>query len=236
VAITVVNKYTEGSATFATPFVTASNIAFSNNKLYLCSFYVDTDECIVSAISGGGITWVKIAGASGNDAGPGTFQGGALFRGYVTSGASTGKLTVTYDVGSEYYIVVDEIDGHDTSGTNGSGAIVQANLSVSDSGVATNLSVGLSAFGDANNVAYAWSGKNNANAYTPGSGYTELTDFSGAGTGRMSTEYKLNDTGPSNSWTSGAGAMIGAVEIKNGIPPAPPTTMPRVGYGRRAGN
>lgn len=239
-AITATNKLNETHAVASA----SSSVAFANNKLYLVSVACATDEAIISACSGGGITWVKITGASGNSVGI-NFFGGALFRGLVTSGASTGGLTFTLDVGTDVYISVDEFTGMDTSGTNGSGAIVQSNVSITNTGV-NNSAVSLSAFGDASNAAFAYVlHQNHTNAFTPDAsngGYTELCDFFDPinNDGRMMTQWNTgSDTSITSTWTSNAGYIMGAVEIKNGVGPSQNMgghPIPRTGVGRRAGS
>lgn len=226
------------------PWVTKS-MTFSNNKLYLAAVWSISDETNWSACSGGGITWVKVTAASAFNAGPGNWFGGALFRGLVTSGATSGALSFSGDTGGTFICSVEEFSGMDTTGTNGSGAIVQGAVNLDESGAASAISCTLSAFGDAvNNAVFAYTGVNAAGAITPDTspaGYVELRDLANAGVdGQLQTMWNTGqDTSPATSWGGGHAALIGAVEIK--AEAALARTMgghpiPRTGVGRRAGS
>lgn len=134
----------------------------------------------------------------------------------------------------------------DTTGTNGSGAIVQGAVNLDESGAASAISCTLSAFGDAvNNAVFAYTGVNAAGAITPDTspaGYVELRDLANAGVdGQLQTMWNTGqDTSPATSWGGGHAALIGAVEIKMAQPDSKligsyTSPIPRTGIGRRAG-
>jgi hypothetical protein len=240
VAISVVHKFAEETNALPSPWITSNSLAAVNNRLYILTLYAVFDETTFTTVTGAGLTWVKISSASFSDVT--NFQGGAMFRALVTSGATTGALTIAVSPSSSrMYASVEEFDGIDTSGTNGSGAIVQSNASFGGS-PATSSSVTLSAFGSGSNVALSYVGKTGSSAFTPDAsngGYTELVDMTDSGTdGRFQTQWNTgSDTAVTTSWTTGANWGSGATEIQwDGIVPTPPSPIRRVGQGRRAGN
>jgi len=104
--------------------ITAS-ITPSANKLILLtvSSRADAVQPTISSISGNGLTWVEI-GHSDYDA-SGSRRSIFLYRAMGAS-PSSGAVTITWGgTQTAKAWVIDEISGVDTSGTNGSGAIVQ---------------------------------------------------------------------------------------------------------------
>jgi hypothetical protein len=73
-----------------------------------------------------------------------------------------------------------------------------------------------------NNAVYAYTGLSSNKAITPDTspaGYVELVDFtSPAADSRLETMWNTGqDTSPATSWSGGAAALIGAVEIKAAV-------------------
>jgi hypothetical protein len=158
----------------------------------------------VPTLSGNSLTWVQIAtDVNGNNR-------GTLFRarGTATSG------TVTIDYGGQ--TITDcswtfiSVDGAATTGTNGSGAIIQSattNFSAQTSGTVT-----LSAFANAANATFGGFAINNNVTITAGSGFT-IVNQPGISSSRAAIEWKTaNDTSVDATWTSSTGAAV-AVEI-----------------------
>jgi hypothetical protein len=123
-----------------------------------------------------------------------------LFRALGPS-PSTGTVTVTLPGGTTSDVKawsIVEFSGVDTSGTNGSGAIVQAvSVRESNSGT-TTLSNTLAAFSSAANATYACWGcsqdTGSAVTFTPGSGFTTLHSVNNT-YAKIFTEWKAaNDT------------------------------------------
>ena len=86
---------------------------------------------------------------------------------------SSGAITITFGANqSNCGWSLNEFDGIDTGGTNGSGAIVQAVPNTVASG--TSLTITLSAFGNANNGAMSAFCIADNLAVTPDSGWTEM--------------------------------------------------------------
>jgi len=163
-------------------------------------------------LSGCGLTWVAI-GTVEEDVSVPSMRGGTLFRGLGTP--STGALTITFGVTHESCAwSVAEATGIDTSGTNGSGAVVQV---VTATGTGTTPAVTLAAFGSANNATYAGVATRGDLVTSPGTGFTLL----GTATSSISSvvgvgsQYQLaNDTSVDMTIaTSDVWGIIG-VEVK----------------------
>lgn len=140
----------------------------------------------------------------------------------------TGTSVITFDE-TQYYgnWSVIELAGIDTSGTNGSGAIVQTASSKDVAGSATSSAVTLATFGDVNNATViftAWTTTGSTiRTCTPKGGFTEVHDtgttYAGAGAASaIQSQFKAgNDTTPTGTW-SGAGAILSlALEIKAAV-------------------
>lgn len=164
--------------------------------------------------SGNGLTWVSVNSKCFSDAGAPT-QIVQLHRSMGAS-PSTGAISWTYGttrINSSWAVI--ECSGTDTSGTNGSGAVVQSATDLIEPG--TSLTVTLAAFGSANNATLGVFGIGDNIAVTPGSGFSELAEQlvsdGGLDTGLQVEWLVSNDTTVDASWTSiDAGGI--AIEIK----------------------
>jgi hypothetical protein len=196
---------------------TYASATYSNNKLYL--LFTNTSIAsgtapTVDTVSGGGITWVEV-GTAGGRAYSGTVRRVQCFRGLVTSGATTGALTLTLSgTSTQMHAVVLEFDGMDTSGTNGSGAIVQI---VTNIATATSLTVTLAAFGSSDNRPVGWFCHRANEATANGTGYTELDDGTGT-TPSAGSEAEWHattaDTTPNASWATSSDSGGIGIEVK----------------------
>ena len=198
-----------GDATDASSYATAS-ISPGANRLVLA--VIETSKLAGTAplpsLAGNSLTWVEIA----NVLTVGNSHRLTLFRA-LGAAPSAGAVTITATAATGCAWSVAEFDGIDTSGTNGSGAIVQ---SVTGSGSSTALLATLAGFADAvNNAAYGGFGwALNAATATPGSGFTELGE-GGADIDRAQSEWKLGeDTSVDATLTISSTWAAIAVEIK----------------------
>jgi hypothetical protein len=122
---------------------------------------------------------------------------------------------------------VVEFDGVDTSGSDGSGAIVQ---SVDTGAGLTDVvaSVTLAALGSASNAAYGAFAHQANEATNPETSpaYTEIHDVAGASPALgFETEWVINDTTPSATWTTSAACGGIGIEVKAAT--APPEFVAR---------
>lgn len=227
-AIAFTNK-AQGSATGDGPYSTVS-WAPSNGRLYLLAVHARTNitaDTVQPGVTGNGMAWVLVADVI-YDTTSTSRKRLSVFRAMVASGATTGATTITYSGQAQTAAAwtIDEVTGMDTSGTNGSGAIVQSNTNKDETLTATALTVTLSSgigTGNATWGAFAndWTNVTwTTNA--PGSGYTE-SGFADEGTYLVnSSEYKLaGSTAVNYTWgTDGQGGAFGGVGVEIKIAPA----------------
>jgi len=166
--------------------------------------------------NGGGLTWVQVGGPS--DFGSSTNTG--WWRAMGASPSATG-YSITTNAGVDWIMwSIFEFDGVDTSGMNGSGAIVQSNSTFAG-GSPTSLIVTLGAFGDpANGTVILCGMREDATMDVPGAGSLTriMRDTTGAGFGGIITAYQLsNNTAPEVDVTGGdPNQLLGyAFEVKS---------------------
>lgn len=214
-AVAATHLVTNGSSTDTTSYTTAS-ITPTANRLVLAAVFVSRTGATPSqpTLSGNGLTWVLEESLD---------TGGAvkifLFR---AMGGSPSAGGVTIDFGTETEIFcgwsISEFSGVDTSGTNGSGAVVQSTTGSATG--AASLSVTLGAFASTAHATYGCIGINLNTAITPGSGFTELGEHNNSGTPNRSIESEFkatNDTGVDWSWTGNTTSHGIAVEIRTPV-------------------
>lgn len=210
-AITVTALTGAGSATNGTEFVTDS-IAPTGNRLVIFDVFAQVSGLPVEPTLGGnGITWVSVATKT-----EGTVNMRITrFRGMVAS-PSAGAVTITHSASVDRCIwSCYELAGVDTSGTNGSGAMVQT---VTGNAIDATATVTLASFGSALNAVILCAGKVNGDGVTPEAGHTEIHDVAvvdGGDTNSIYSQYKVGeDTSPSATWSSGTFWVGMASEIK----------------------
>jgi len=166
-------------------------------------------------LSGNGLTWVGVATETTiTDNGRLT-----LFRA-MGAAPSAGAVTIDFagitQIGCAWAIVA--YNNVDTSGTDGSGAIVQSatNLLLAN-GMA--LTVTLAAFASALNATAGAIGVNANEAISQGAGFTQTTEVGGA-TPNATEDVQFrsdNDTTVDWSWTTNTLAVAIAVELKERV-------------------
>jgi hypothetical protein len=199
-----------------TSFSTAS-ITPTANRLVLALIYnrVSAGTASAPTLSGNGLTWVEVDSVQTAAA-----RRLTLFR---AMGGSPSAGAVTIDCGGVTHIhciwSIVEFSGVDTSGTNGSGAIVQSDAI--NGAAATSLTVTLAAFSDVLNATYGGFMYLANEAGTTGNGgaYTQIHQVNQAeNTTSVISEYLLaNDTSVDASWTSSVASYGVAVEIKDAV-------------------
>jgi len=199
---------------------TSASVSPTANRLVLLAVVssptVDVPDPPSPTVVGNGLTWDKILDVNFSPETSNFLSNIALFRAMGAS-PSAGGIVMTWpttQTGASW--AVSEFDGIDTSGTNGSGAIVQ---SASNTGTTeTSLTVTLSAFGSANNATYGTFGSeaSGSRTFTPGSGFTEIHDQAGGFKQCVQTEWRAdNDTTVDVTISAAARGIAGiAIEIK----------------------
>lgn len=173
---------------------TSASISPTGDALVICdvlNFNGDASAPPATpTVAGNSLTWTQVATLVYADLGGGEIVRCTRFR---AMGASPSSGTVVISCGVAQAVIaysIYEITGVDTSGTHGSGAVVQT-VTNSTAG-ATSLTVTLSAFGSANNMAIGGFGYGlDTSDFTLGTGFTLIHE---AGGGSFITEYRLNDT------------------------------------------
>lgn len=152
----------------ASSFATAS-ISPTGDALIILAV-ADSVNQSAPTVTGNGLTWVEL----------GSTTGLRRLRHFRALGASpsSGAVTIDYGAGVPNAVIwsIDEFTGVDTGGTNGSAAVRNYTTNVS-AGPATAQSVTLAAFDDAGNGTYGcFHAHGLPTSYTPGTGFTELSD------------------------------------------------------------
>ncbi len=166
----------------------------------------------IGSVTGNGLTWANINRQCFSSAGA-PVHTVELWR---TMGASPSTGTVDFGFGGSTQLnaawAVIECTSPDTSGSNGSGAIVQSATNLVEPG--TSLTVTLGAFGDAGNATLGVFGLATNQAVTPGTGFTELAEEQNSEGITLQVQWRNdNDTSVDASWSSiDAGGV--AIEIK----------------------
>lgn len=220
-AIVVTHKLDGSSSTGASSYTTASQTD-TGTRYYLLAVIARASVSAVPntpTISGKGLTW-DVINTQAFDASNPTRKKVILYRAYGT--ASSGTITIDFGGQTQTHCMwlLEEVTGMDTSGTNGSGAIVQSATSGLDntSGI-FNHSATLSAFADATNNAVfgVFSSDNSTGAgnFTPDGSLTNLLTPLFNSVNGVTAWAVGEDTTPSGTWDDdiSSGGVI-AVEIK----------------------
>lgn len=205
-----------------TVYVTSS-ISPAANKLIL-AFVVGTDlgfagPILVNSITGAGLTWVEEKEVQ-MDTIASPRQAFACYRA-LGAGATPGALTVTFDgpAAAAQFIVI-EFTNCDTTGTNGSGAIVQSVVNVADSGL--SITATLAAFQSAVNATVGGfsSGGTTGTVWTPGAGFAEIAETPGAPDRPIMAQFRNdNDTSVDATHSNNSDIAVIALELKNAVQP-----------------
>ena len=173
-----------------------------------------TSAAPIPTISGGGMASWDVVGTV-------TFDTLGLPRKRITiframsAAPGSGPITITSSATlSNCQWIVSQWSGVETSGTNGSGAIVQTGANAADA--VTTLATPLAPFSNAANVAYGVFGINsNVVAITPATGFTEIDEqpSTESTAADLFAEWAVNRPTVSATWPGkNAGGL--AVEIK----------------------
>lgn len=221
-----------GSATDGTSQATAS-VTPAGNELIEVTLMVCFSAARASpgpnvTAAGNGITYTEVARRQAHLDTGGYWYCEYLYRGMAAS-PSAGAITFTSPVNVlSWAWSVSSKGGVDTTGTNGSGAVVQAVAGNADN--ATTLSINLAAFGSVNNATagYFASGHDATTRYTftPGTGFTEIHD-TGAEFVDVGTQWRVDNDTTVDTTVSAASNLAGiAIEIKAAAAGSPQTVTP----------
>jgi hypothetical protein len=216
-AITVTQLTTGASGTNSTSYATASvSPGASKLILVIVSTTVSTagSQLFPNSVSGAGLTFTMIDDAPGADSV--SSRQISVWRA-LNASPGTGTITITFPatmLNCQWKVI--EVDGIDTSGTNGSGAIVQ--FAAGTEATTATPSVTLATFGDAtNNAAIAGFVCAAATTFAAGTGFTEIgADQSGTSPNTtLGAEYVIGqDTSVDATWGASSLGQGFAIEVK----------------------
>lgn len=207
--------------------VTASITPTANNLVLLSVMSrtgISTDPVQPTA-TGNGLTWVVVNSVVYDTTGA-SRKRITLFR---AMGASPSAGAVSIDFGGQnqthVIFVVDQAAGTDTSGTNGSGAVVQSAVNSEPGGDGGDLTITLAAFGNANNSTYGvFTGDDIPGAPSPEAGYTALFSSASIASQTYLSEWIVsNDTTPTATFNSNPTQSTGGIAIEIAMAGGTPT-------------
>lgn len=197
--------------------ITTASVTPTANRLVLLAVFSRATMGTAPTVSGCGLTWVLVAGSHTIDATWPTF----LFRA-MGAAPTAGAITVTFGGGASSNNTiwgVSEFAGVDTTGANGSGAIVQSKNGYAASSTDPFTLTYTSAFGSGTNGGFACIGTGSG-AYmsTPRASpaWSELADTTIGGTAALASHFIATSDTAASATHGSSGLTVGgvAVEIK----------------------
>lgn len=211
-----------GGGTSSVASATTASITPGGNRLILVTVHAYLSAGSVQpatpTVTGNGITYSLVASQDTDNSG--TDRGTMfLFRG-MASAPTAGGITIDFGATTQTRIqwAVDQSGPDvDTSGTNGSGAIIQS-TGVTLGAAGTSASVNFPSAMGAGNVGFSAWGHQVQEGKTPRAGWTELADVTTVSLASVETQYiSGTDTAGSASWTTSSRAGGVIAEIKSAI-------------------
>lgn len=204
------SSFTTGSITPTAYALVLAFISFSRDD--------STEPVLPTTVSGNGLTWTLITNSDQyfKSSGGTSREKCALYRG-MAAAPTAGGVTFNFGVQTITSITwqVSQITAVDTTGTNGSGAIVQTTTNT-ESGNAPSITT-LAAFGNSGNRPFVGMTQNNAtDSYAVEASWTLLAHTSIGTPGIASAVgFRSDTTDTTTDWTAntGSGAQI-AIEVK----------------------
>lgn len=196
---------------------TTTSFAISANTLITFSItgaIGTADPITTPTITCHGLTWVSVGTAESGGAAPRKLF---LFR--SMSGSASGSATCSYDFSGQTQLrssyTVQEWSGVNTSGTNGSGAVVSSNIQT-DVSTANPATVTMNAYANTNNRPFYTMRVGDATAHSPEAGWTELSDPAGAENMTHSAGWKSasDDTSVAVTNSGTSTHLLLAIEIQ----------------------
>lgn len=215
----VLTALTSGNSSTIGTVTTASISPSANALVVFCVSTGGSNGINVSAVAGNGITYTALNGGVYN--GPkGSMRGNWVWYG-LTASPSSGTVTFTNGTSVCCWSIF-QIAGVPTTGTNGSGAIIQSATN-SGTGV-TNEIVTLSALANASNITIGSFGS--LTTLTAGASFTQIHNVSA--TINCLTEYASPGNTSVNCTLSSSSIRGTAFEV--GFPPSANSNAPLLMY------
>lgn len=225
-SVAATSVLTAGSNVDATSYTTASISPTSGNLVLLWVYSISASAPNTPTVTGAGLTWVAVANTGDGS----SLRKISLFRamGTVTPGTLTIDFAAQTQTGAAWSIV--QYTGMDTTGTDGSGAIVQSVTNNTAGANATSLTITLAAFASSNNATAGGFGipLNTAALPAAGSGFT-ATGQVNQSTPNLSIGSEFNAGNDTTVDMNAGAASIPwagiATEIKQAVAGGTPTNL-----------
>jgi len=212
VPITARNLTNGSSATGGTSVTTASISPGANNLdiVSVQSYFTGANN--IPTVTGAGGTWTIIA----TQADATSNRRVTLFRDLSASPGS-GPLTISFgQAANPEAWSVDEFSNTDTTGTHGSGAIVQS-VGVTANSTSSGASIPLAALFSAHDATMGYIRINQTSTVSAGAGFTQLSNIVNASDSEA--EWAIDLTPVTWTWSSQSVVDVGlAIEIKSATP------------------
>jgi hypothetical protein len=215
---------TSGGSTEDQQVCTTASIAPAANALVTLAVMGHATSRVSASpeVSGGGMAaWAQVATVAFDSVAQ-PHKRLSVFRA-LSAAPGSGPITITFATAqANCQWIVAQWTGVDTSGTNGSSAIVQTGTARGDS--LTGRTVTLDAFADSEDVAYGVFGVGlSAAGVTPGAGFIETAQQASGESppADLQAERGVGDSTINATWSLAAAGMVG-IEIRA----APPVVLP----------
>jgi hypothetical protein len=207
--IVATNLETASSTVNATSFATGS-VTLAANSLGLLWCVATTDGTITPTVTDSAGSWDVVTFAAVG------VRRLALFR-RLSASPITSAITISYGatVQASCGWSVVQCTGVDTSGSNGSGAVLQNDTSTDNTGAATTINATLAAFEDVTNAHLAGVALSIQSTVNPDPDFAELGDDNeSANVLTIESQWALNQTTCDPTFLA-ANAIIVSVEVKS---------------------
>jgi len=186
-----VTHLTNGENQTSVTNINTASISPAGNCLIILAVS-DFTGSVVATVTGCGLTWVHIADATDSTG----FHIASIYRA-MGAAPTPGVVNISYGVATNRIgWTIEQFSGVDTTGTNGSGAVVQSGTTPSAPNATPNLrmnaSISLNPFGSPNNVIYGFLFTTVLGQIFPRGGFTELYNFTGDGQYESQWAYNQN--------------------------------------------
>lgn len=210
-ALAAANLTTNSDTTAGTSFATAS-ISPTANRLVLAGVVSHNTTTLASpTLTGNGLTWVSVAAVN-----LGSARRLSVFRA-MGSSPSAGAVTIDFGAVSQTACCwsIVQLTNPNTSGTNGSGAIVQSDTN--SAVTVTTINTTLASLENAANAMVVFVGLSVETGVTPDAQFTELGDDGEVGNAiGIESEWALNQTTCDPTFSSATAGIIG-IEVKAAV-------------------
>lgn len=206
-----VTALTTGKDTTLTSTKTTASVTLTANQPALLAVHIYHTSPLptVTSVTATGAIWELVK--SVNSGTTGTLIRLELWR-TMTSANQTGAVTINLSAVTTAGWALSKCSGVLTTGTNGSGAIVQSATNGNITG--DTVTVTLAAFASVSNGTYGANGHVSTAAVSPGSGFTELSEVNGTTFGTLETQWRADNDTTVDQAGSGSGYNTGiAVEL-----------------------